>query len=127
MGPWGVVMVEEARPFCPLALSQLVLFCPLQEAVADILVEKSLAACAAAGVHRLVLTGGVAANSRLRSLAAQRGEAAGVQVFAPPRSLCTDNAAMIAAAGHPLLADLDQVPADRRGLSVDARPTLPVG
>ncbi len=99
----------------------------LQEAVADILVEKSLAACAAAGVHRLVLTGGVAANSRLRSLAAQRGEAAGVQVFAPPRSLCTDNAAMIAAAGHPLLADLDQVPADRRGLSVDARPTLPVG
>jgi N6-L-threonylcarbamoyladenine synthase len=99
----------------------------LQEAVADILTEKALKACAASGVPRLVITGGVAANSRLRSLAEERGQAQGVEVFAPPHRLCTDNAAMIAAAGWPLLADLQAVPPDRQGLSLDALPTLPVG
>lgn len=99
----------------------------LQEAVADILTEKALAACTRSGIRQLVITGGVAANSRLRSLAQERSDALGVELFAPPRRLCTDNAAMIAAAGLPLLADLNAVPEDRRGLSVDALATLPVG
>lgn len=98
----------------------------LQEAVADILVEKALEACLATATPRLVLTGGVAANSRLRELAVQRGRAMGVEVFAPPPSLCTDNAAMIAAAGLPLLASMADVPSDRRGLTVDAQATLAV-
>ena len=99
----------------------------MQEAVADILVEKALAACERFGIPRLALTGGVAANSRLRALAQTRGAVAGVRVFAPPRRLCTDNAAMIAAAGLPLLAAFDDLDPDLRGLSVDARSTLPVG
>ena len=99
----------------------------MQEAVADILVEKSLAACERYGIPRLALTGGVAANSRLRALAQSRGADLGVEVFAPPRRLCTDNAAMIAAAGLPLLDAFEDLGDDVRGLSVDARPTLPVG
>jgi N6-L-threonylcarbamoyladenine synthase len=55
-------------------------------------------------VKRLVLGGGVAANTRLRELAAERAEAAGLTVFIPPRALCTDNAAMIAVRGAELLA-----------------------
>ena len=74
-----------------------------QEAVADILAQKALAACARERVGRLVLCGGVAANSRLRALVAQRAAGAGVDAFLPPPVLCTDNAAMIAVAGTYLL------------------------
>ena len=72
----------------------------MQEAVVDSLVTKALDACEQTGVSRLVIAGGVAANSRLRAEAARRGEAAGVRVWIPPLRLCTDNAAMIAAYGH---------------------------
>ncbi|MGE5246732.1 MAG: tRNA (adenosine(37)-N6)-threonylcarbamoyltransferase complex transferase subunit TsaD [Verrucomicrobiota bacterium] len=71
-----------------------------QEAIADILAAKALAASQRQGVPRLVLSGGVSANSRLRALAAQRGEAAGVEVYLPSKALCTDNAAMVALLGE---------------------------
>lgn len=70
-----------------------------QEAVADVLVSKALAACADHGVPRLLLGGGVAANSRVRELAHQRCAVEGVELRIPPLSLCTDNGAMIAAIG----------------------------
>jgi N6-L-threonylcarbamoyladenine synthase len=68
-----------------------------QEAVVDVLLKKSLSACASTGIDTLLIAGGVAANSRLRELAAQRCEQAGVLLRTPPPALCTDNGAMVAA------------------------------
>ncbi|WP_322780773.1 tRNA (adenosine(37)-N6)-threonylcarbamoyltransferase complex transferase subunit TsaD [Frankia sp. Cas4] len=70
-----------------------------QEAVVDVLTAKSVAACRLHGVDTLVIGGGVAANSRLRSLAAARCEAAGITLRVPRPGLCTDNGAMVAALG----------------------------
>jgi N6-L-threonylcarbamoyladenine synthase len=75
----------------------------LQEAVADVLTRKALAACAAYGVRTLVVVGGVAANSRVRALAEERCAAAGVELRVPAMTLCTDNGAMIAAVGELLV------------------------
>ena len=75
-----------------------------QEAVADVLTRKAVQACRAHGVGHLVIGGGVAANSRLRALAAQRCEAAGIRLRVPRPGLCTDNGAMVAALGAELLA-----------------------
>jgi N6-L-threonylcarbamoyladenine synthase len=68
-----------------------------QEAIVDVLVQKSLAACKATGIDNLVIAGGVAANSRLRELAQQRCQVAGVKLRIPSPLLCTDNGAMVAA------------------------------
>ena len=68
-----------------------------QEAIVDVLVQKSLAACKATGIDNLVIAGGVAANSRLRQLAEQRCQVAGVKLRIPSPLLCTDNGAMVAA------------------------------
>jgi N6-L-threonylcarbamoyladenine synthase len=68
-----------------------------QEAIVDVLVQKSLAACKATGIDQLVIAGGVAANSRLRELAEQRCQVAGVKLRIPSPLLCTDNGAMVAA------------------------------
>ena len=70
-----------------------------QEAIVDVLVQKSLAACTATGIENLVIAGGVAANSRLRELAKQKCEKAGVNLRIPSPGLCTDNGAMVAALG----------------------------
>jgi tRNA N6-adenosine threonylcarbamoyltransferase len=70
-----------------------------QEAVAETLVDKTLAAAKRFGAKDVVIGGGVAANSRLRTLMKNRGAAAGFAVRLPSRVLCTDNAAMIAHAG----------------------------
>jgi N6-L-threonylcarbamoyladenine synthase len=75
-----------------------------QEAVADVLTRKAIAACRANGVHDLVIGGGVAANSRLRALAADRCAAAGVRLRVPRPGLCTDNGAMVAALGAELVS-----------------------
>ncbi len=71
-----------------------------QEAVADPLTKKAVRAARRSGLRQLVLCGGVAANSRLRALATERGGEAGLEVFLPPPRLCTDNGAMIAVAGE---------------------------
>ncbi len=75
-----------------------------QEAVADVLTQKAVAACVDRGADTLVIGGGVAANSRLRALAAERCETAGVRLRVPRPGLCTDNGAMVAALGHLLVA-----------------------
>lgn len=67
-----------------------------QEAVAETLVDKTVAAAKKFKAKDIVLGGGVAANSRLRALMTERGTAAGFAVRLPARALCTDNAAMIA-------------------------------
>ncbi|MDP3713479.1 MAG: tRNA (adenosine(37)-N6)-threonylcarbamoyltransferase complex transferase subunit TsaD [Mycobacteriales bacterium] len=75
-----------------------------QEAVVDVLTTKAVAACRDTGVEHLLIGGGVAANSRLRALAQQRCDAAGIVLRVPRPGLCTDNGAMVAALGSRLVA-----------------------
>jgi N6-L-threonylcarbamoyladenine synthase len=93
-----------------------------REAVVDVLVAKAVAACTDLGVPRLLLGGGVVANSRLREVAAERTAAAGIALRIPPLDLCTDNGAMIAALGAQLIA-AGRSPST---LSFGADSTLPV-
>ncbi|WP_229890588.1 tRNA (adenosine(37)-N6)-threonylcarbamoyltransferase complex transferase subunit TsaD [Streptomyces mashuensis] len=94
----------------------------LQEAVADVLTRKAVAACTDHGVSTLVVVGGVAANSRVRALAEARCDAAGVELRVPPLRLCTDNGAMIAAVGD-LLVRAGAAPAP---LDVSVDPSAPL-
>ena len=71
-----------------------------QEAVVEPLVGKSVAAAQTLGFDRLMVGGGVANNTRLRHVMAERAREAGIEVRFPPPELCTDNAAMVAAAGY---------------------------
>ena len=82
-----------------------------QEAVVDVLVRKSIAACLDSGIENLVIGGGVAANSRLRTLATDRAAAAGIRVRVPRPGLCTDNGAMVAALGS-LMVQRGRAPSD---------------
>jgi N6-L-threonylcarbamoyladenine synthase len=66
-----------------------------QEAVVDVLVMKTMAAAYQNDVGRVVLSGGVACNSRLRSMAREAAAEEGVELFVAPPRLCTDNAAML--------------------------------
>ncbi|MFI1590639.1 tRNA (adenosine(37)-N6)-threonylcarbamoyltransferase complex transferase subunit TsaD [Streptomyces halstedii] len=94
----------------------------LQEAVADVLTRKAVAACIEHGVGSLIVVGGVAANSRVRALAEERCRAAGIALRVPPPGLCTDNGAMIAAVGDLLVrAGAAPAPLD---LSID--PSAPL-
>ena len=93
-----------------------------QEAIVDVLLLKSLAACKASGIDSLVIAGGVAANSRLRALASQRCLAAGVRLRIPSPALCTDNGAMVAALGSLMVAD-GRAPSQS---AFDADSSLPV-
>ena len=90
-----------------------------QEAVVDVLVRKAARAVTEVGARGLCLAGGVAANSLLRRRAAEAAEAAGVPVYLPSRAMCTDNAAMVAAAGAWRLAHDGPSP-----LSLAADPNL---
>jgi N6-L-threonylcarbamoyladenine synthase len=90
-----------------------------QEAIVAVLVEKSFAAVRATGAYALAVVGGVSANSRLRMLLQQRANSERLQLSLPPLAYCTDNAAMIAAAGrHALRAGL------RAPLDIDAQASL---
>ena len=74
-----------------------------QEAIVDVLVEKTLRSAARNSISRVVICGGVAANSRLRERFRNDASRSGIDIFIPPPSLCTDNAAMIAVMGGHLL------------------------
>ncbi|WP_026923146.1 tRNA (adenosine(37)-N6)-threonylcarbamoyltransferase complex transferase subunit TsaD [Glycomyces arizonensis] len=75
-----------------------------QEAVCDVLTRKAILAAKEHGVDTMLLGGGVAANSRLRSLATERAEQAGINLRYPKPKLCTDNGAMVAALGSHLVS-----------------------
>jgi N6-L-threonylcarbamoyladenine synthase len=87
-----------------------------------VLITKAIAACIDHDVPRLLLGGGVIANSRLREVANVKCAEAGIALRIPALSLCTDNGAMIAALGAQL------VMAGRSPSSLDfsAESTLPV-
>jgi N6-L-threonylcarbamoyladenine synthase len=75
-----------------------------EEAVVDVQVQKTMDAAGAKGVATVLLGGGVVANTRLRDKMTEEAQRRGVRLLYPSRELCTDNAAMIAAAGHFRLA-----------------------
>ena len=75
-----------------------------QESVVDVLMLKAIAACKESGIDSLVIAGGVAANSRLRAVATERCEKAGIRLRIPSPALCTDNGAMVAALGSLMVA-----------------------
>ena len=93
-----------------------------QEAVADVLSRKAVLACLEHGVGTMLIGGGVAANSRLRTVTAQRCAAAGLELRVPRPALCTDNGAMVAALGSELVAR-GRPPSP---LDIAADPSLPV-
>jgi N6-L-threonylcarbamoyladenine synthase len=90
-----------------------------QESVVDVLLEKTMRAAKDHGAASVALGGGVAANSALRAGMEAAGAAGGLQVFLPPRVMCTDNAAMVAAAAW-WRADVDPP----LGLAAGANPSL---
>jgi len=71
-----------------------------QAAVVDVLVDKALLAARRSGARSVFLAGGVAANGPLREALSAACREAGLAIFLPSRRMCTDNAAMIGAAGH---------------------------
>ncbi len=72
----------------------------LQEAIVDVLVNHTFRAAQDKAVKQVLIAGGVAANSMLQSAMKSKGEELGIEVIAPPPILCTDNAAMAAAAAY---------------------------
>jgi N6-L-threonylcarbamoyladenine synthase len=92
-----------------------------QEAIVDVQVTKTTQAARDTGVERVLLGGGVVANTRLRERLVEEGAGAGLEVLVPPLSLCTDNAAMVACLGA---ARLER--GDRDGLDIPADPNLPL-
>ena len=71
-----------------------------QEAVVDVLLEKSFRLAREKNMDKIVLCGGVSANSRIREAFEEKGAEENIKIFYPDLKLCTDNAAMIASAAY---------------------------
>jgi N6-L-threonylcarbamoyladenine synthase len=92
-----------------------------QAAIVEVLVRKTRRTARREGLHHVQICGGVAANSALRAAMIAAGAEDGFRVYIPPPARCTDNAAMIAAAGYHRL-----VRGDHDGLGLDAVPSAPL-
>jgi len=96
----AVSLYIEGLPFPEFEHHKADIAASFQEAAVAVLIEKTVRAARELGVRHVTLSGGVAANSRLRVWLAQELERNGRRLFFPPMAMCTDNAAMIAAAGY---------------------------
>lgn len=93
-----------------------------QEAVLEVVVSKTLDAALSRGEDKIVVAGGVAANSRLRQMLRQGCKKCGLELYYPPPVLCTDNAAMIGCAAY-----YKFMAGQTDGLDLDAIPNLELG
>jgi N6-L-threonylcarbamoyladenine synthase len=93
-----------------------------QEAIVEMLVMATLKAAGDLGTRTIVVSGGVSANSRLRTAMTEAGAAAGLDVALPRFAYCTDNAAMVGYAGRARL-----LRGERHDLTLNASATLPIG
>jgi N6-L-threonylcarbamoyladenine synthase len=93
-----------------------------QQAVIDVLVEKSIKAVKDNNFNKLCIAGGVAANSALRNELEKRCKKENIEFLYPPIILCTDNAAMIACAGY-----YEYLKGNKSDLSLNAVPGLKLG
>jgi N6-L-threonylcarbamoyladenine synthase len=115
----GLPADDVEAPLAPARVAELAH--GFQESVVDVLVTKTIRAAEDTNARSIVLGGGVAANAVLRHRLAGEAEARGIPCVVPPPSLCTDNGAMIGAAGARRLAA-----GERAGMDLDARPSLPL-
>jgi len=106
--------VPDGQPLADLCASY-------QGAIVEVLVRKTRRMARKLGIHHVQVCGGVAANSALRAAMLAAGAEDDFRVYIPPIARCTDNAAMIAAAGYHRL-----VRGERAGLDLDASPTAPL-
>lgn len=111
-------MKMKGEEFAPVDLAA-----SFQGTVVDILCKKVLKACVDKNVKQVIIAGGVAANSLLRSELKRRGAEQGVEVSYPSMKLCTDNGAMIAAAAYYKLKK-GYVP--EKNLTLNGIATLPI-
>lgn len=115
----GLRQAEQLRPLCSQATLDLV--ASFQKAVVDDLVARTLAAAEQHAARSVLVSGGVAANRRLRACFAEDSRLRGLEVFFPSRALSTDNAAMIAAAAYPRL-----LAGECAGAELNAEANLPL-
>ena len=107
---------KKPRPLDPAEIGTIC--AGFQEAVVDVLVEKTMRACARTGAKRIAVGGGVACNGRLREKMTAAASRIGATACFPPGRFCTDNAAMIAGLGYHLLRE-----GKGADLTLDAAPT----
>lgn len=105
-----------------MAYSEADIAASFQCAVVDVLVSHTMLAAENLGIDKIAIAGGVACNSGLRKGMEQACEEKGYRLFLPPPVLCTDNAAMIGAAGY-----YDYMRGVRHGLDLNAVPGLKLG
>lgn len=110
---------EETRSENEVTLADIA--ASFQESVVDVLVHKAMKARAKMGSAAVVLAGGVACNTRLRSKLLEVGASEGVGIYYPRPEFCTDNGAMIAAAGYRRLLS-----GERAEINMDVRSRYPI-
>ncbi len=113
------LFVRRERPLTAALIADIC--ASFQATVVKMLTRKTLRAAARLGVHRILLSGGVAANRALRQGLLAECQERGWELLIPPPRFCTDNAAMIAAAGHARL-----LAGERAGLTLNAAAHLPL-
>ena len=96
----AVIYRTKKEPELKSAANLKDLVASFQNSIVEVLVDKTIKACKKFGCKKILVSGGVAANSRLRELFTARAGQENIELYVPPIHLCMDNAAMVACLGH---------------------------